>query len=151
MNRPLPTSIWTMPTRIYSLYDHFSRVGYLCLVTAEQSMRYVSLHRHSPRHREDVDALHPASSARNPGTTPNLRADRDVPKMQPHSLTVWVLALRCWQKLLRLPRGRHKTAVFWADVTAAAAAEDNDDDPRRGAKHGAWSRSHRSVIDNLLY
>jgi len=58
MNRPLPDEYLEYASRdaylIYSLYNYFSRVGYLDLVTVERSMRYVSLHRHSPPHRDGI-------------------------------------------------------------------------------------------------
>jgi len=63
MNRPLPDESLDYARQdaylIYSLYDHFSRVGYLSLVTEEQSMRYVSLHQNSPPHRDDIYSSHP--------------------------------------------------------------------------------------------
>ena len=63
MNRPLPDEYLDYASQdaylIYSLYDYFSRVGYFDLVTAEQSMRYVSLYRHFPPHRDDIYASHP--------------------------------------------------------------------------------------------
>ena len=39
---------------IYSLYDAFSRAGYLFLVTVEQIMRSIHLHRRSPPHRDNI-------------------------------------------------------------------------------------------------
>ena len=58
MNRPLPNEYLEYAIQdaylIYSLYDYFSRVGYLDLVTAERSMRYVSLHQHSPPRHDDI-------------------------------------------------------------------------------------------------
>jgi exonuclease 3'-5' domain-containing protein 1 len=63
MNRPLPDEYLHYanqdPYLIYSLYNYFARVGYLSLITAEQSMRYISLHRRSLPHREDVYVSHP--------------------------------------------------------------------------------------------
>lgn len=63
MNRPLPEEHLDYaiqdPYLIYSLYNYFSRVGYLSLVTAEQTLRYVSLHRHAPPHRDDIYSSHP--------------------------------------------------------------------------------------------
>ena len=57
MNRPLPDEYLDSARQdaylISSLYEHFSRVGYLSLVSGEQSMRYVSLHRNSPPRRDD--------------------------------------------------------------------------------------------------
>ena len=56
MNRPLPDEYLDYARQdaylIYSLYEHFSRAGYLSLVSGEQSMRYVSLHRDSPPRRD---------------------------------------------------------------------------------------------------
>ena len=63
MNRPLPDEHLEYAGQdaylIYSLYDYFSRVGYLSLVAVEQSMRYISLHRHSPPDRDNIYAAHP--------------------------------------------------------------------------------------------
>lgn len=63
MNRPLPDEYLDYARQdahlIYSLYDHFSRAGYLYLVTGEQSLRYISLHRHSPPRRDDIYRSHP--------------------------------------------------------------------------------------------
>ena len=63
MNRPLPDEYLEYARRdaylIYSLYDYFSRVGYLSLVTAEQSMRYISLHRYCPPYRDNIYTSHP--------------------------------------------------------------------------------------------
>ena len=58
MNRPLPDEYLEYTARdaylIHSLYDAFSRAGYLSLVTVEQSMRYINLHRRSPPHRGNI-------------------------------------------------------------------------------------------------
>ena len=63
MTRPLPDEYLDYARQdaylIYSLYDHFSRAGYLSLVTGDQSMRYVSLHRHSPPRRDNLYGSHP--------------------------------------------------------------------------------------------
>jgi exonuclease 3'-5' domain-containing protein 1 len=63
MNRPLPDEYLHYASQdaylIYSLYNYFARVGYLSLITVEQTMRYISLHRCSPPHREDVYVSHP--------------------------------------------------------------------------------------------
>ena len=63
MTRPLPDEYLDYAKQdaylIYSLYDHFSRAGYLSLVTGEQSMRYISLHRHSPPGRDNLYGSHP--------------------------------------------------------------------------------------------
>jgi hypothetical protein len=42
--------------RSIPLYDYFTRAGDPDLITGEKSMRYVSFHRHSPPHRDDVHA-----------------------------------------------------------------------------------------------
>jgi hypothetical protein len=63
MNRPLPDDSLDYAKQdaylIYSLYDHFSRAGYLSRVTEKQSMRYVSLHSHSPPRRGEIYGSHP--------------------------------------------------------------------------------------------
>ena len=63
MDRPLPDAYLEYAARdaylIWSLYDAFSRAGYLSLVTVEQSMRYIHLHRRSPPHRDNIYASHP--------------------------------------------------------------------------------------------
>ena len=63
MTRPLPEGYLDYARQdaylVYSLYDYFSRVGYLSLVTGEKSMRYVSLHRHSPPRRDNLYGSHP--------------------------------------------------------------------------------------------
>ena len=63
MNRPLPDEYLEYAARdaylIYSVYDAFSRAGYLSLVTVEQSMRYINLHRRSPPHRDNIYGSHP--------------------------------------------------------------------------------------------
>ena len=63
MNRPLPDAYLEYAARdaylICSLYDAFSRAGYLSLVTIEQSMRYIHLHRRSPPHRDSIYGSHP--------------------------------------------------------------------------------------------
>ena len=58
MNRPLPDEYLEYTKRdaylIYSLYNAFSRAGYLSLITVKQSMRYIHLHRRSPPHRDNI-------------------------------------------------------------------------------------------------
>ena len=58
MNRLLPDEYLEYTARdaylIYSLYSAFSRAGYLSLVTVEQTMRYIYLHRRSPPHRDNI-------------------------------------------------------------------------------------------------
>ena len=58
MNRPLPDEFLEYTERdaylIYSLYDAFSRAGYLPLVTVEHIMHYIHLHRRSLPHRDNI-------------------------------------------------------------------------------------------------
>ena len=63
MDRPLPDAWLEYAARdaylIYSLYDAFSRAGYLALVTVEESMRYIHLHRRSTLHHDNIYSSHP--------------------------------------------------------------------------------------------